>query len=280
MKIQLSSIDSTVRLMDIITLGAVVITLVMVLKSGKMDATLGGILDVRMITSEDISNRDIAEQLDQIMEAVLRNPNASLIDKAKFDAYILQRVNRIKEAIKKWDSIANIAKGHDKNLAASAWFSVGYLYQMKLMDNQEALNAFTKAIDLNTGYAEAYNSRALVKIALGELQEAVTDLEIAISLNPYYAAAYSNLGVVKLSLEEYNAAIDNYTTAIVLNKELAEARVNRGIAHANLGNIDKAKKDFQDGARLAHQQGNKTLKFIAEGWLQELSKLTPQDGEN
>ena len=48
--------------------------------------------------------------IEEYIKAVDRNPKASFfIEKAIADAYMLQRGERIEEAIEKWRSIANIS---------------------------------------------------------------------------------------------------------------------------------------------------------------------------
>ncbi|MDE0089081.1 MAG: hypothetical protein OXU23_25405, partial [Candidatus Poribacteria bacterium] len=58
-------------------------------------------------SAEDIDKQDIDEKLDKIQKAVEQNPKVPLLKKAIADAYTLQRVERIGEAIQKWRSIAN-----------------------------------------------------------------------------------------------------------------------------------------------------------------------------
>ena len=70
---------------------------------------------------------DRTREAEEPVREVRRNPEASLIDRAIADAYLLQRAGRIDDAIEKRRSIANVAEGSDPDLAARAWLSVGYL---------------------------------------------------------------------------------------------------------------------------------------------------------
>ena len=70
---------------------------------------------------------DTAQEAEEAVREVRRNPEASPLARAIADAYLLQRAGRIEEAIEKWRSIANVAEGSDNDLAARAWLSVGYL---------------------------------------------------------------------------------------------------------------------------------------------------------
>ena len=70
---------------------------------------------------------DTAQETEEAVREVRRNPEASPLARAIADAYSLQRAGRIEEAIEKWRSIANVAEGSDNDLAARAWLSIGYL---------------------------------------------------------------------------------------------------------------------------------------------------------
>lgn len=70
---------------------------------------------------------DTAQEAEEAVREVRRNPEASPLARAIADAYSLKRAGRIEEAIEKWRSIANAAEGSDNDLAARAWLSVGYL---------------------------------------------------------------------------------------------------------------------------------------------------------
>ena len=86
-------------------------------------------------------------------------------------------------------------EGSDNDLAASAWFSVGYLIQDE--DPEDALAAYAEAIRLKPEYAEAYNNRGAVKDELGRHDDALADYAEAIRLKPDHASPYYNLGIVK-----------------------------------------------------------------------------------
>ncbi len=66
-------------------------------------------------------------------------------------------------------------------------------------------------------------------------------------------------------LKEYQAAIDDYTRAIQITPDSVDAYRNRAAVHLNLGNKQKAIKDYQKAATLYKKQGEKNkLKKILE----------------
>ena len=97
------------------------------------------------------------EEAKQAVLSVRENPRASLVDEAIANAISLQQQGKRDEAIERWRAVAHIAERSDDALAATAWFSVGYLIQD---ENPEAAIAdYAEAIRLKPDYAEAYNNR-------------------------------------------------------------------------------------------------------------------------
>ncbi len=170
-------------------------------------------------------------------ERVQRDPAASPIARTMAAAVLLHQQGNIKEAIKKWNSIADSAEGGDRQRQARAWFSIGYLRGVgeRTPDLGAALNAYTRAIQLDPNFADAYNNRGSVKKELGQPAAAIADYDRAIALNPALARAYYNRGNAKAALGQPAAAIADHDRAIELNPGWAEAYTNRGTAKATLG---------------------------------------------
>ena len=74
---------------------------------------------------------DDPEEARQAVQTIRQNPTASPLDKAIARALSLQEEGRRKEASEKWRAVAHVAEESNRNLAAIAWFSVGYLVQDK-----------------------------------------------------------------------------------------------------------------------------------------------------
>ena len=182
-------------------------------------------------------------------EKVQSDPTASPVDRAVAAAISLQGQGRIEDAIRKWQSIADIAEGSDKQLGARAWFSVGYL-RGKKSDFKAAVNAYDKAIELKPDLAEAYNNRGAEQHALGRHEAALADFDEVIRLKPDYAGAYSNRGNAKNDLGRHEDAIVDCNEAIRLKPDLAEAYNNRGNAKSGLGRHEAALADCDEAIRL------------------------------
>jgi tetratricopeptide (TPR) repeat protein len=115
---------------------------------------------------------------------------------------------------------------------------------------QKALVKFTKAIELNPAYAEAYADRGNAYNSLGQPQKGLADCVKAIELNPQFAVAYNNRGVAYERLRQAGNAIADYTKAIELNPKYATACFNRGNLYGGLGKPREALVDLTKAIEL------------------------------
>ena len=78
-------------------------------------------------------------------------------------------------------------------------------------DHYGAISDYTKAIEIDPNYANAYNNRAILYEDLGDSYGAISDLSNAIKINPKDAKAYYNRGFSKGTLKDYAGEISDYT---------------------------------------------------------------------
>ncbi len=87
-------------------------------------------------------------------------------------------------------------------------------------DYDNAIVAFTKAIELDPNYALAYGNRGWVYIKLGQYEQAIADSTKAIELDSNLALAYNNRGWAYTELGQYEQALADYNKAIELDPSL------------------------------------------------------------
>lgn len=113
-------------------------------------------------------------------------------------------------------------------LTAIEWYEKGFASTM-LGNHSDGINAFTKAIELNPEYVEAYVSRCLTYAIIGNSRLAIEDCNKAIKLNPKDAVTYVRRGTAHNRLGNNRLAIEDFERAIKLNPKLAMAYYNRGM---------------------------------------------------
>lgn len=137
-------------------------------------------------------------------------------------------------------------------LDAMNWFEKGYALKTakKTKKNEEAIKAYTKAIEINPNYAQAYVGRAESHINLKQYQQALRDSEAAVKLDPKLPWAFNCLGEAHLGLGRYPQAVKDYNKAIELDPKYAMAYCNRSHAYFKLKDFSQALQDADEAVGL------------------------------
>jgi len=128
-----------------------------------------------------------------------------------------------------------------------------------IKDYRGAIADYTKAIELEPNFPNAYNNRGVTKNDLGDLNnalEAIDDYTKAIELRSNFPDAYKNRGSVKYLLKDYQGAITDYTKAIELEPSFADAYNDRGIIKRALNNKEGAIADLREAAGFYNSRGD------------------------
>ncbi len=147
-------------------------------------------------------------------------------------------------------AIASFSKAIELNSSyANAYCNRGVVYYYK-GEYERAIIDYNEAIELNSHHVIAYNNRGVAYGNKGEQEKAIGDFTRAIKTKPDYADAYNNRGNVYGSKSEYDRTIADYTKAIELKVNYTEAYNNRGNAYGNKGEYDRAIADYAKAIEL------------------------------
>jgi tetratricopeptide (TPR) repeat protein len=85
-----------------------------------------------------------------------------------------------------------------------------YMSQNKL---ETAYETFTRTIELDPNWAEAWNKRATVLYLMGKYELSQSDIDKVLELEERHFGALSGQGLVQTALNNYQKAIDSYIEA-------------------------------------------------------------------
>jgi Tfp pilus assembly protein PilF len=106
----------------------------------------------------------------------------------------------------------------------------------------------------------------------GDCGKAISDYTKAIELDPKYAEAYNNRAYVNMRMRAYANALSDLNRALELRPNYVHALMNRGDIYNFYYNIDKQKaiKDYDRAIALGATQENTSVcghrKIAKEGW--------------
>ena len=141
------------------------------------------------------------------------------------------------------------------NLAEAEMHNTRGIVYSEKGEQDKAIVAFGKAIDLKPDYANAHYNQGLAYMKKGEVDKAWSAYYGAIQLKRNYAEAYNNRGIAYHLKDETLYALQDYTMAIGLNQKLTEAYTNRGSLYLDELDIQHALDDFHIAIKLDPNAG-------------------------
>jgi len=132
---------------------------------------------------------------------------------------------------------------NEKAFQAREWYEKGNSFVIN-KDSKRAIDAFSRAINFDGTYLEAYVARGVSFSKDGINDEALEDFSMAIKLNANYALAYQNRASVYCRMDRYERAIEDYSKAISLDPDYDSAYIGRGAVYALMGQHEKGLKDI------------------------------------
>lgn len=114
---------------------------------------------------------------------------------------------------------------------------------------QAALN-FSRTIDLQPGFADAYRMRARVYVAQSNPDGAIRDFSKVLELDRNDAGAMVERGFAWMEKKEYSNAVADAGAALALNAKLGKAYTLRATARRAMGDNAKALEDFTVAVQL------------------------------
>ncbi len=129
-----------------------------------------------------------------------------------------------------------------------AYIRLGILYSKLPKKNKNralAYDYFNSAIEIRPDFIEAHYDKAMYCQENGMPDEALDEYEKIIAIDPKFESAWHNKGYVYLVYkQDFKLAIEYFTKAIDIKPTYVGAYHNRALAWLKMGDIQRAKSDF------------------------------------
>lgn len=203
--------------------------------------------------AEEYLNRRTSEQIVNYEKEYKRLTEQEHLDTEKDAAGpINESENEFKQEIEKMmERTAATEKERKERNRMTAWDynrEGDRCYSLK--QYKEAVENYTRAIQLQANNSIFYNNRGCSYDNLGEYDKAISDYNKAIELDPENSTIYNNRGYLYFTLREYDKAILDLEEAIRLDPNNADAYGDRGYLYGDLGDCDKAIGDYSRSIEL------------------------------
>lgn len=117
-------------------------------------------------------------------------------------------------------------------------------------DHEAALRHYAQAGEANPRAPELEHSRGLSLLALGRLEEAHARFSRVLDWNPGFADAYLKRGLIEAQRDQFHKAAEDFTAFIELQPQNPLGYQNRAAAHARLGEQTKSNRDLMKAREL------------------------------
>jgi tetratricopeptide (TPR) repeat protein len=134
-----------------------------------------------------------------------------------------------------------------------AFYNRGVAVAAANKDHQAAEQDFTKTIELDSSYIEAYIKRASEKVFRSDFASALNDLAKAQQLDPTNVSIYYTKAKVLTSAMKFKEAVPLYTKAISMDSSSAEMFNDRAYVKYRLGDFPSALQDCNKAIQLFPQ---------------------------
>lgn len=125
-----------------------------------------------------------------------------------------------------------------------AYIQRGELYGRMLKPNA-AINDLNRALEIAPNNPEALSYRAMTKILLGDSNGAILDANKSIKLGADNSLPYAALGLAYMAEESFDLSLKYLTTALEINPNNSDALIGRAQVKALKGNSESALLDLK-----------------------------------
>ena len=173
-------------------------------------------------------------------------------------------------------TVAHAARrnGVEKLQQVEQWFRRGLEIEELGVDDEGAMNAYERALELNPDAAGAWVNIGTLRYRRGDLPEAERCYREALRTSPHYPLAHFNLGNISEETSRLDEAIECYELALRLQPNYADAHYNLALVYERQREPMRAAKHWREylqldssspWSRIARQQLDTLLQVMPGG---------------
>lgn len=185
------------------------------------------------------------EQILEMYDASMSTSTRVLtIDQNNPDAYFIIGTNHILMGNKQM-SVKNLKKTVELDPDFSdAWELLGDIFEED--KNPLAEQYFENAVQSAPNNVDILYNKATYLHNNNKLDDASALLKKIVKIDRNYADAFQRLGIIYIEKDSLNKAYDNFNIAVKVDPKLGVAYFYRGYTSELLGNLEAAKRDYQN----------------------------------
>jgi len=119
---------------------------------------------------------------------------------------------------------------------------VSYYHQGEIA---KAIQAYSKAIEMDPVYIEAFNNLGMTYQEMGDLENALRSYRRAIEINPKYEKALNNIGILFFLRGEDEKALETFLKLLAINPNHIESHIHLGMLYKKKGQPEKGIESYQ-----------------------------------
>lgn len=216
-------------------------------------------------TPEDPTNTQQPLSLDQLYEALLRDPNlaADIAQQMSISSTDPQMI--INELMHKLNTLKPLGENQNTANHERDLFNAG-LQQANSGDLISAIASWEALLSLNPRIPQAWHNRGTALGSLGKWEEALDSFDHALQLQPQDYQSWNDRGNTLYNLQRWQEALESWEHVLEINPDYYQAWYNRGCALENLGRPSESINSYQRALLI------KPDFYLAESRLRNLSQ--------
>ena len=165
----------------------------------------------------------------------------------KRDEWLRERGMTVQRKVGNTSSRPSTPPKQDNKALAKEWYDKG---EAEKTDMNKKIEYYSKAVQFDPSYAEAYYELGKAKDKIEKFDEAMLDFDRSIQINPGFAYAYRSRGRLKQKLGKFNAALTDANKSIQMDATDAYCFFLRGSIQSDLSNFTAAIDDFEKSIQI------------------------------